>query len=152
MLFRSEVEADRGEQLRQEADLFTAHNQLGPASGQEEAFGVSIIEAMAAGLPVVSGRSGSLEEVIGDEAGILVEPGDVAAHGRALVRLASSPQLRQTMGAAGWRRCRERFTIERESTQLRQILLSAGGAAASSGSYPAGRNAQFPGCGEPRGS
>ncbi|MCH8923254.1 MAG: glycosyltransferase, partial [Planctomycetes bacterium] len=70
-----------GERLRAEADIFTAHNCTGPITRQEEAFGVSIVEAMAAGLPVVSGRSGSLPEIVEDRVdGILVEPGDREAH------------------------------------------------------------------------
>ena len=117
-----EVSAAAGDELRQQADLFTAHNQLGPATGQEEAFGVSIIEAMAAGLPVVSGRSGSLNEVVGDEAGVLLRPGDVEAHAAALLQLSQSPLRRQTMGHAGWQRCHERFSLEREGNQLRAIL------------------------------
>jgi colanic acid/amylovoran biosynthesis glycosyltransferase len=118
-----EIDEMRGQELRREAAIFTAHNRPGPDTGQEEAFGVSMIEAMAAGLPVVSGRSGSLEEVMGDEAGMLVSPGDVEGHAQALLRLAKSPALRQAMGEAGWRRCRQRFTIEREGGQLRQILM-----------------------------
>jgi glycosyltransferase involved in cell wall biosynthesis len=117
------VDAPTGERLRTEADIFTAHNCRGPLSHQEEAFGVSVVEAMAAGLPVVSGRSGSLPELIehGRE-GLLVEPGDVEGHADAFLRLASDPGLRQSMGEAGWRRAKERFSCERERGQLRAIL------------------------------
>lgn len=118
------VDGATGERLRREADLFTAHNCVGPVTGQEEAFGVSVVEAMGAARPVVSGRSGSLPEVLGDdgEAGVLVEPDDVAGHASALVRLAESPELRARMGSAGWARAREHFSLEREQRRLREIL------------------------------
>lgn len=117
------VDARTGGRLRTEADIFTAHNCRGPLSHQEEAFGVSVVEAMAAGLPVVSGRSGSLPEIIEHgEHGILVEPGDVEAHAEAFIRLASDPGLRKRMGEAGWLRAKERFSCERERDQLRAIL------------------------------
>jgi glycosyltransferase involved in cell wall biosynthesis len=117
------VDGDTGEELRRRAAIFTAHNQLGPRSLQEEAFGVAIVEAMAAGLPVVSGRNGSLPELVDDGVhGLLVEPGDVEAHAEAFLRLAADPELRTRMGRAGWRRAGERFTLEREMAALRRIL------------------------------
>jgi len=117
------VDAETGERLRAEADIFTAHSCHGPLTLHEEAFGVSFVEAMAAALPVVSGRSGSLPELIDDgRDGFLVEPGDVEAHADAFLRLASDPGLRQSLGEAGWRKAKERFSCERERAQLRAIL------------------------------
>ena len=117
------VDADTGDRLRREADLFTAHNRIGPVSRQEEAFGVSIVEAMAAGIPVVAGNSGSLPEIVEDGVqGILVEPGDIEAHAEAFLKLARDPNLRARMGRAGWDRARKHFTVEREIATLREIL------------------------------
>jgi glycosyltransferase involved in cell wall biosynthesis len=122
------VDAETGVRLRQEAHVFTAHNQTGPQTGQEEAFGVSLVEAMACALPVVTGRNGSTPELIEDGVeGCLVTPGDVEEHARALLRLGADPSLRQRMGMAGWKRARDQFSIERELVQLRGILgLTAG--------------------------
>lgn len=117
------VDGTTGASLRRQANVFTAHNQLGPISRQEEAFGVSVVEAMAEGLPIVSGRSGSLPEIVDHGVhGLLVEPGDVEAHARAFLELASDPELRTRMGRAGWRRARERFTLESETATLRKLL------------------------------
>jgi len=116
------VDAATGESLRASADVFTAHNCLGPVSGQEEAFGVSIVEAMSAGLPVVTGRSGGPTENIADgEDGLLVEPGDVEAHAEAFLRLEADRDLRERIGQAAWRKAKE-FSCDRERTRLREIL------------------------------
>ena len=117
------VNGETGEMLRDRADIFSSHNCLGSVSRQEEAFGVSFVEAMAAALPVVSTRNASLPEIIEDgRQGILVEPGDIDAHAHALLRLARDRDLRIQMGLDGWRRARDLFSIEKETASLRQIL------------------------------
>lgn len=117
-----EVDEATGAKLRAEADVFTAHNQLGPITRQEEAFGVAIAEAMAAGIPVATGRSGSTPELIDDDVhGLLFPPGDVEAHAAALLKL-RDPALRRRLGEAAWRRARERFSVEGERVALRDIL------------------------------
>lgn len=68
-------------------------------SSRGEGLGVSLVEAMACGLPVVATRVGGIPEVVLDgETGILVPPGDPRALGEALVRLASDRKLREEMG------------------------------------------------------
>ena len=114
---------EEGRRLRREADIATQHNQEDPATGQVEAFGVAIVEAMAEGLPVVGTRSGGVVEIVVDGVtGILVEPGDEEGQAAALLRLASDPELRRAMGAEGWLRARDHFSVEREAQQLLGIL------------------------------
>jgi glycosyltransferase involved in cell wall biosynthesis len=57
-----------------------------------EGFGLTPLESLAAGTPVVGYRAGAVEEVVGD-AGLLVDPGDGNALGEALVTLLSSASL-----------------------------------------------------------
>jgi glycosyltransferase involved in cell wall biosynthesis len=107
------------------ADIFTAHNKTSISTGQEEAFGVSIIEAMAFGLPVVTGSSGGvIETVVNGETGILFNPGDIHAHANAFVRLAENEGLRRRMGKAGRKRAIEFFNAENDKINLVRILHS----------------------------
>lgn len=135
------VDAAAGERLRRAADIFTAHNCTGPLSGQVEALGVSILEAMAAGLPVVSGRSGGVSEtVVHGQTGLLVEPGDIDAHARALVALAADPPWRERMGAAGRARVAAAYDPEYEREALLR-LLGVPRAPTPTASCPAGARA-----------
>lgn len=114
---------EEGRRLRREADIATQHNCQDPVTGQVEAFGVAVVEAMAEGLPVVGTRSGGVVEIVVDGVtGILVEPGDEEGQAAALLRLAADPELRAAMGAAGWQRARDCFSVEREARRLLEIL------------------------------
>jgi glycosyltransferase involved in cell wall biosynthesis len=78
-----------------------------------EPYGTVWGEAMAFGLPVVGWRAGNLPYLADDEReGLLLEPGDIDALSRALVRLALEPEVRARLGAAAKRRALERPTWE----------------------------------------
>lgn len=78
-----------------------------------EGLPISLLEAMAAGLPVVVTPVGGIPTVIRDgEEGLLVQPGDVAGLVRALKRLLEDATLRRHLGDAARTRCREQFGIE----------------------------------------
>ena len=73
-----------------------------------EGWGLSLMEAMACGKPVVASRVGGVPELVRDEVdGILVEPGDVRGLAGALTRLLEDPDLRRSMGVAGQNRVLE---------------------------------------------
>lgn len=79
-----------------------------------EGLGLGTIEAMAAGLPVVSTTAGGTPEVVEDGVtGILAPPGRPAPLTEAMMRLAKSAPLRRSMGEAGRARAIERFTESR---------------------------------------
>jgi colanic acid/amylovoran biosynthesis glycosyltransferase len=119
------VSAEQGARLRRQSDIFVAHNCQGPITGQVECFGVTIVEAMADGLPVLTARSGAVEEtVVHNETGILVEPHDVRQQQEALLSLATDGQLRHRLGLAGWRRAMARYAPEVERQRLLEILTS----------------------------
>jgi len=66
----------------------------------EEGFGLPVVEAMAAGLPVVCSRGSALEEVAGDAA-LLVDAGDTSALAQAIGRVLSDPDLAADMRRRG---------------------------------------------------
>ncbi len=72
-----------------------------------------VLEAMAAGVPVVATSVGGTPEAVVDgETGLLVPPRDVDALAGAIDALLSDPERAQRLGAAGRRRARERFDAD----------------------------------------
>jgi glycosyltransferase involved in cell wall biosynthesis len=71
-----------------------------------EGFGLTPLEALACGTPVVASSAASLPEVVGD-AGLLVDPGDVDGWTLALARLLEDASLRQDLRRRGLRRAAE---------------------------------------------
>lgn len=88
-----------------------------------EALPVSILEAMAWGLPVITTRVGAIPELITDgENGFLVEPGDVEAIVRRLSDLSRSPDLRRSIGARNARIARDAYTVESFSKSFLDVI------------------------------
>lgn len=80
---------------------------------EEEGFSNAILEAMAAGRPVVATKvGGTPEAVIHGQTGLLVRPGDSRELARAIVRVLAHPDDARRMGEAGRRRIAEEFTID----------------------------------------
>ncbi|MFN8481527.1 MAG: glycosyltransferase family 4 protein [Anaerolineae bacterium] len=91
-----------------------------------EAFPLSIVEAMAVGLPVVASRVGGVGAAVTDGVtGSLVGPGDVGAMSNALIRLANDPTRRQAMGAIARRTAEARFSIEAMTSGTEAVLQAA---------------------------
>jgi phosphatidylinositol alpha-1,6-mannosyltransferase len=88
-------------------DVFVMPNRTLP-NGDVEGFGITFIEAGAAGKPVVGGRSGgTADAVIDGETGLLVNGDDPAEIADAVNRLLADPALSRQMGAAGRNRSLE---------------------------------------------
>ena len=78
-----------------------------------EGLGVSLLQASAAAVPIVTSRAGGLPEAVQDGVtGILCPPGDVAALTAAIDRLAGDAALRARYGAAGRARILAEFSID----------------------------------------
>jgi glycosyltransferase involved in cell wall biosynthesis len=97
-------------------------------STRAEGLPISIIEAMAAGVPVVATRVGGVPElVVEGETGLLVPPGDPRALADALRRLIGDPELRLKLGSAGRQRAEELFdlpTFRQAHLELYERLLA----------------------------
>lgn len=103
------------------ADLFVQ-----PSVG-EEAFGISVVEAMACGLPALVSNAWGLREVVVDhESGLLVAPGQVDAWAEALRHLVEHPEIAARMGEAGRARAVSRFTWLAAAQTLERMVVQLG--------------------------
>ena len=90
----------------------------------QEACPFGVIEAMAAGLPVLASATGGVPELLGDT-GILVPPGDVAAFAAGLRRLAGDAGERARLGRAAQARVAAHYTLPRMVTDHYTLLAQA---------------------------
>jgi len=87
-----------------------------------EAASMTILEAMAAGKPVVATKTGGNPElVIQGKTGFLVPVGNEKALAKALLQLLKNPELRSRMGQAGRKRLEQQFTMDRILSQYRVL-------------------------------
>jgi glycosyltransferase involved in cell wall biosynthesis len=91
-----------------------------------EGFGLAILEAMLAAVPVVATRVSSIPEIVRDgETGLLVPPDDPEALAAALDRVLSEKTLRVAYGEAGLRRARDEFSVERMARRTLEVYEQA---------------------------
>jgi glycosyltransferase involved in cell wall biosynthesis len=96
------------------ASVFAALDIAVAPSIQAEPFGCVVIEAMAAGTPVVASLCGGIsEQIVDGESGLLFTPGDPEALAEALHILLEAPDLCERIASEGRRRVRENFSLER---------------------------------------
>jgi glycosyltransferase involved in cell wall biosynthesis len=96
-----------------------------------EGLGTSLLDAMAAGKPIVATTAGGIPEVVVDGVnGFLVPPRDHDGMAAAIVRLLKDPALRHRMGAAGLARVRDQFSAERMLLQTLNVYQRVVGSAA----------------------
>jgi glycosyltransferase involved in cell wall biosynthesis len=92
------------------------------ATAPAEPFGLAVVEAMAAGLPVVAADGGAHRETIGPASpGTLFPPGDAAAAARILDELGADPERRADLAAAGRARFEAEYTIETHVDRLEAL-------------------------------
>ena len=111
--------SERLRELYAEADVFALPTRA-------DAVPWAVLEAMAAGLPVVASGVGAIAEML-DSSGEVVPPADDAALAAALRRLAADPEGRRRMGEAARERVRENYD---NALQTPKILALAGSVAA----------------------
>jgi glycosyltransferase involved in cell wall biosynthesis len=119
------VEGARG--FLSQADVFVL-------TSRTEGLGTSVLDAMAAGVPVVATAAGGIPEMIEHErTGLLVPPGDPVALARAIERVLDDPALARRLADAARVRVRD-FALERTIERTEELYRRLLGSAARNGS------------------
>jgi L-malate glycosyltransferase len=104
-------------ELLRQSDLFVYPSFLDGASSP-------LLEAMAAGLPIVASRAGGVPEAIEHErSGILVPPGDDRALAAGIVRLIERPGVATRLAAAARHGAQGRYAVDRMVTDYQQLFF-----------------------------
>ena len=107
------------------ATIFTLPSLVAP-NGDRDGIPVSLMEAMAAGAPVVSTRVSGIPELIEDERdGLLVAPHSSPALAQALARLLDDAALRRRLAAAARVKIEREFDAAREANKLLELFAHA---------------------------
>ena len=107
------------QRLLADADIYCQPNI------EPEAFGISLIEAMAAGLPVVTSALGGAKEIVDDSCGVLVEPRDAEKLASALSALLDDRGRCERLGANGPSRARALCDPAAQMPRIAEILHRA---------------------------
>jgi glycosyltransferase involved in cell wall biosynthesis len=108
-------------------------------SSVTEGLGTSLLDAMAAGRPIVATRAGGIPEVVVDGvSGLLVPPRDAHALAEAILGMLRDEALRQRLAEAGFARVRARFSVDRMVEETLGVYAAVAGTtrAAGTGSLP----------------
>ena len=108
-----------GEEVLAGADVLTLASRW-------EGMSLTLLGAMASGLPVVASRiAGNTDLVLDEETGLLVEPGDSAGLRAAVERLAGDESLRARLAAAGQRHVAEGYSEAAVAERMRAAYREA---------------------------
>ena len=120
--------ADRVRFLGYRSDVgrILAGADLAVLSSANEGTPVALIEAAAAGLPLVAPDVGGVRDVVADGTGTVTPPGDPAALGAAIARLAADPAGRAEMGERARRHVAQRYGIDRLVRDVDDLYRSLG--------------------------
>jgi colanic acid/amylovoran biosynthesis glycosyltransferase len=109
--------------ILQESDIKAAPSAP-TANGKREGMPNVLIEAMAAGLPIVSTQFTGIPELVEDkQTGFLVEPHNVEELAKALLKLCESSDIRIRMGKAGRKKVLEGFDRKKNARALLKLIV-----------------------------
>ena len=109
-------------------DLFLLVSREERGGEDYEGFGIVLLEAAAAGKPVIAGRSGGIPEAVAEGvSGLLVDPGSPEETAEAVVSLLKDPERARRMGEAGRRRVEEQFSVRAMADRLLPVIEEVAG-------------------------
>jgi len=112
--------------LMKSARIFVQHSLTTPLNGDKEGTPVAVMEASAAGLPVVATRHAGINDVVvHGKTGLLVDEYDIDAMANAIMELLQNDGLAQQMGAAGSEYIHHHPQVSHYIANLEQILKQA---------------------------
>lgn len=130
--FRGAVGHDEVAEAMGGARCFVQHSvrpKLGPGAGDSEGTPLSVLEAGASGLPVVSTRHAGIPEAVLDgKSGFLVDERDWRAMADHMAELAMQPEKAAAMGICGREHVREHYASAKAIGQLQRVLETAAAA------------------------
>jgi phosphatidyl-myo-inositol dimannoside synthase len=119
ILFLGKLQLEQLKSLYARADIFVMPSR-------QEGFGLTFLEAMALGKPVIAGDYGGTPEVVQDEVtGFLVDPEDLERLAGRLIQLLQDEGLRRKLGEEGRRRVEQNYTFMDFQERLARILNTA---------------------------
>jgi glycosyltransferase involved in cell wall biosynthesis len=120
--YRGEVDRVQKSRFLQSLDVFSVPTTY------EEPKGMFLLEALAAGIPVVQPRKGAFPEIINNTGGgLLVEAGNPAALAAGLLELWRNPDKAAALGAAGAEGVREHYDVGRMAEAAEQVYRTVAG-------------------------
>ncbi|MFH0940629.1 MAG: glycosyltransferase family 4 protein [Candidatus Omnitrophota bacterium] len=94
----------------------------------QEGLGISILEAMASGVPVVASRVGGIPSIIKDgETGLLCAAGDVGSFSASLSKILNDKALAESLIEKAKQNIREKFSLDTMAQKTRRLYLSTSG-------------------------
>lgn len=105
-------------------DLLAAANLYCQPNTGLEAFGITFVEALYAGLPVVATRMGGAEEIVTPSCGVLVSPGDVQGLATVLRELIDDPERRSALARAAPARAAELCDPATQTARFQEAIIT----------------------------
>lgn len=127
--FLGEVKPEDTPEIYSSADLFLSFHCTGPLTKRVEAFGVTLLEAMAHGLPVITAASGGVSDSVLDrETGYFVSPGNTDEYADRLMALDQHRDELHRLSLNARKHIEDHFSLEEERAQLVRIFKIDAGA------------------------
>lgn len=120
--FPGVVRSDEFQNYLSESIAFVQHS-VTAQNGDSEGTPVSILEASAAGLPVISTRHGGISDIIIEgETGFLVEEHDVNKMSDQMIKILENPEMAKKMGQSAKENIKKNYTLERHINLLDSLI------------------------------